>query len=66
MRVLSADWVVPVEGTPIKDGAVAIEGGRIAAVGPASELGPGERHRDSVIVPGLVNASLTLAHPAGS
>ena len=35
VRILSADWVVPVDGPPIHDGAVAIEDdGRIAAVGP--------------------------------
>ena len=57
MRVLSADWVVPVEGAPIRDGAVAIgEDGLIAAVGPASDLGTGERFEDAVIVPGLVDA----------
>ena len=44
VRVLSADWVVPVEGDPIRDGAVAIgDDGRIAAVGTAAELGAGER-----------------------
>jgi len=37
--VVSADWVVPVEGAPIADGAVAIaDDGTIAAVGPATEL----------------------------
>ena len=40
VRVLSADWVVPVEGPPIRDGAVAIDDdGRIAAVGTREELG---------------------------
>jgi cytosine/adenosine deaminase-related metal-dependent hydrolase len=62
VRVLSADWVVPVEGAPIRDGAVAIEEGRIAAVGPAAELGAGERHRDAVIVPGFVNAHSHLEY----
>jgi 5-methylthioadenosine/S-adenosylhomocysteine deaminase len=54
--VLSADWVLPVEGPPIQDGAVAIEGSRIAAVGPAGELGAGTRYEGCVILPGLVNA----------
>jgi 5-methylthioadenosine/S-adenosylhomocysteine deaminase len=62
VRVLSADWVVPVEGPPIRDGAVAIEGGVIAAVGPASDLGEGERHRDAVILPGFVNAHSHLEY----
>ena len=56
MRTLSADWVVPVEGDPIPDGAVAIDDGRIAAVGPSAELGEGERFKGCVIVPGFVNS----------
>lgn len=63
MRVLSADWVVPVDGAPIRDGAVAIgEDGRIAAVGTADELGEGERHAESVILPGFVNAHSHLEY----
>lgn len=57
MRLVSADWVVPVEGAPIRDGAVAIGAdGLIEAVGPAADLGAGERFEDAVIVPGLVDA----------
>ena len=57
MRVVSADWVVPVEGPPIADGAVAIaDDGTIAAVGAAADLGRGEHHEGCVIVPGFVNA----------
>jgi cytosine/adenosine deaminase-related metal-dependent hydrolase len=56
VRVVSADWVVPVEGDPIHDGAVAIgDDGRVAAVGPAADLGTGEHFAGCVIVPGLVN-----------
>jgi cytosine/adenosine deaminase-related metal-dependent hydrolase len=63
MRVLSADWVVPVEGPPIRDGAVAIgDGGLIEAVGPASELGDGDRFPESVILPGFVNAHTHLEY----
>jgi cytosine/adenosine deaminase-related metal-dependent hydrolase len=60
--VLSADWVLPVEGGPIENGAVAIENGRITAVGPVSELGEGTRYADSVIAPGLVNAHSHLEY----
>jgi 5-methylthioadenosine/S-adenosylhomocysteine deaminase len=60
--VLSADWVLPVEGAPIENGAVAIENGRIAAVGPAAELGDGTRYSDSVIAPGFVNAHSHLEY----
>ena len=57
MRILSADWVVPVEGLPIEGGAIAIaDDGTIAAVGTAADLGRGERYDGCVIVPGLVNA----------
>ncbi len=63
MRVLSADWVVPVEGRPIRDGAVSIgDDGRIASVGPADELGAGERFPDAVILPGFVNAHTHLEY----
>ena len=60
--VLSADWVLPVEGAPIESGAVAIEDGRIAAVGTAAELGEGTRYDDAVIVPGFVNAHSHLEY----
>jgi 5-methylthioadenosine/S-adenosylhomocysteine deaminase len=60
--VLSADWVLPVEGAPIESGAVAIEDGRIAAVGTAAELGEGTHYDDAVIVPGFVNAHSHLEY----
>jgi cytosine/adenosine deaminase-related metal-dependent hydrolase len=63
VRLISADWVVPVEGDPIADGAVAIgDDGRIAAVGPAAELGEGERFDGAVILPGFVNAHSHLEY----
>ena len=63
MRTLSASWVVPVEGDPIADGAVAIaDDGTIAAVGPSSELGAGERFDGCVIVPGFVDCHTHLEY----
>jgi cytosine/adenosine deaminase-related metal-dependent hydrolase len=62
VRILSADWVVPVDGPPIRDGAVAVEDGLIAAVGPAEELGEGEHFPDAVILPGFVNAHTHLEY----
>jgi cytosine/adenosine deaminase-related metal-dependent hydrolase len=67
VRILSADWVVPVEGPPIRDGAVAIEDGRIAAVGESAELdfdenGRRDHYPDAVILPGLVNAHSHLEY----
>ena len=62
MRVLSADWVLPVEGAPIENGAVAIEDGRIAAVGTIDELGAGDHFAEAAIVPGIVNAHSHLEY----
>lgn len=62
MRILSADWVLPVEGAPIENGALAIREGRIEAVGTASELGEGERFEGAAIVPGFVNAHTHLEY----
>lgn len=62
MSVLSADWVLPVASEPIRDGAVAIEDGRIAAVGTQDELGRGTHHPDSAILPGFVNAHSHLEY----
>jgi cytosine/adenosine deaminase-related metal-dependent hydrolase len=63
VKVVSADWVVPVEGAPIEDGAVAIaDDGTIAAVGPREELGDGEHHPEAVILPGFVNAHTHLEY----
>ena len=63
MRTLSADWVVPVEGAPIADGAVAIgDDGLIAAVGSRAELGGDVHYPESVILPGFVNAHTHLEY----
>ena len=63
MKVLSADWVVPVEGPPIRDGAVAIdESGLIAAVGARDELGAGDHYAEALILPGFVNAHTHLEY----
>ncbi len=66
-RVLSADWVLPVEGAPIRDGAVAIgDDGRIEAVGSvaevAAERGRVERFECAAILPGFVNAHTHLEY----
>jgi cytosine/adenosine deaminase-related metal-dependent hydrolase len=61
-RVLSADWVLPVSGPPVEQGAVAFEDGRITAVGPASELGRGEHYPEAAILPGFVNAHSHLEY----
>ncbi|HEX7295006.1 MAG TPA: amidohydrolase family protein [Pyrinomonadaceae bacterium] len=62
----SARWLVPVSSSPIEDGAIAIEGPTIVAVGarerivekfPAAEL---REHGSAIILPGLVNAHTHL------
>lgn len=65
-RRLAAPWVLPIEGPPIRDGAVLLDaGGRIAAVGAAAALPappgvPAEFLPDAVLLPGLVNVHTHL------
>ena len=70
VRVLSAPWVLPGRperpgaATPaIADGALALDGGVVVAVGPREAVerrhGPGERV-EAVLLPALVNAHLHL------
>jgi 5-methylthioadenosine/S-adenosylhomocysteine deaminase len=55
--------VVPVEGAPIADGAVAIgDDGLIAAVGTRADLGSDVHYAESVILPGFVNAHTHLEY----
>lgn len=62
IRLLSAEWVLPVDGAPIPDGAVAVQGSRLLWVGPRAELPEALRvHRPrvfprSILLPGWVNA----------
>jgi cytosine/adenosine deaminase-related metal-dependent hydrolase len=60
--VYSADWVLPVGAPPIAGGAVAIEDGRIAAVGTQDELGRGLHYPVAAILPGFVNAHSHLEY----
>jgi len=71
VTLLRAGWVVPVIGTPLRDGMVAVAEGRILWVGLARDAGaPQGVVRDlgpGVLLPGLVNAHchLELSHLAG-
>ncbi|HEV2591218.1 MAG TPA: amidohydrolase family protein [Gaiellaceae bacterium] len=57
--MISAGWVLPLDGPPIENGFVRFEGGRITEVGE----GRAERHYpDAVIVPGFVNAHSHLEY----
>ncbi len=77
-RLVSAPWVLlgaPAPGgavpVALRDGAVALDGDTVVAVGPAAGLaarfGPAER-LDAVLLPALVNAHLhlELSHLAGA
>ncbi len=61
MKVLTADYVLPISSEPIAKGAVAIDGETIAAVGRADEIlkefpgVPREDFEQSAILPGFVN-----------
>jgi cytosine/adenosine deaminase-related metal-dependent hydrolase len=65
--IVTADWVVPVSGPPIRDGAVLVHGRTIAEVGTRSDLCarhgevPLNEHPGCVIIPGLVNAHTHLS-----
>jgi cytosine/adenosine deaminase-related metal-dependent hydrolase len=60
--VYRARWVVPVEGAPIREGALAVRGGRVVAVGPSGQVAGGAVHDlgDGAIFPGFVNAHTHL------
>ena len=61
MKILTAEYVLPIASEPVKDGAVVIEDGSIAAVGPLPEikkrfpLAPAEDLGAAAILPGFVN-----------
>ncbi len=61
--ILKARFVIPVDGPVIENGAIAIEEGRITAVGRAREISsdpPTIDYEDAVICPGFVNAHTHL------
>ena len=60
-KIYCARWVVPVTSAPVVDGAVAVEGTRVAGVGSRAELvgrfpsAAVEDFGEAVILPGFVN-----------
>lgn len=66
VRILTARWVFPVSSAPIADGAVAIQAGRFAGVGPRAELAAAFPTADrwdlgeAALLPGLVNCHTHL------
>ncbi len=65
-KIYCARWVLPITSEPIRDGAVAVEGTRIAGVGARGELSKRfpaaavEDLGDAVILPGFVNCHTHL------
>jgi len=60
---IQADWLVTMAGPPIRTGRLAVQAGRIAAVGPADEVpivGRLLHLRDAVLMPGAINAHCHL------
>lgn len=78
LRVISAPWILPGRdpgrpgeaAPPIADGAVALDEGKVVAIGPREAIerrhGAGER-LDAILLPALVNAHvhLELSHLKG-
>ncbi|NUQ90433.1 MAG: amidohydrolase family protein [Glycomyces artemisiae] len=64
MHVYTAPVVVPVAGDPIREGAVGVDGGRIAYVGPAADAPEADETTafTGVVTPGLVNAHTHLCY----
>jgi cytosine/adenosine deaminase-related metal-dependent hydrolase len=67
--IIRARTVVPMEGPPIENGAVAVDGDRIAAVGRFDEIrsthaGDVIDLGESILLPGLVNAHCHLDYTA--
>ncbi len=66
MKLYCARWVLPMSGGAIEDGAVAVEGARVAGVGRRAELAArfdgatAEEFGEAVIIPGLVNCHTHL------
>jgi 5-methylthioadenosine/S-adenosylhomocysteine deaminase len=59
--ILAADWVVPVDGPPVRDGAVEVRDGVVAAVGERDGR-EDELLGGCLILPGLVNAHTHLEY----
>lgn len=62
VKIYSARWVLPIVGPPVENGAVAIDGKRIVAVGPVAEVAAKfpetslDQLGNAIILPGLINS----------
>jgi hypothetical protein len=57
---LRASWLVPISAPPIRDGALLVRDGRIAAIGKAKDIVPDRdclrlEFPDGILLPGFVN-----------
>src|SRR5829696_3284308 len=65
-KIYCARWVLPITAGPIRDGAVAVEGTRVAGVGPRAELAARypsaavEELGEAALLPGFVNCHTHL------
>ena len=65
-KIYSARWVLPVTSGPIRDGAVAVEGTRVACVGTRAEVSERfpsavvEELGEAAVLPGFVNCHTHL------
>ncbi len=62
-RLYRAAWVLPIEVSPVRDGWVAVRGGRVTAVGggrPPAGAPPDTDLGSVAVLPGLVNAHTHL------
>ena len=60
--LIKARYILPIDGPPIENGAIVVEGDRVAAVGPANAIGPRADvdYGDTAILPSFVNAHTHL------
>ena len=63
-ELIAADWVLPMDGDPIRNGGIVIAEDRIAAVGHRSELQADTTtvYDDAIVLPGFVNAHAHLEY----
>jgi cytosine/adenosine deaminase-related metal-dependent hydrolase len=67
MKIIRAQWILPITRPPIHDGAIAIKQGKIYKVGSTSEIikeikAPLHDLGSSIFLPGLVNAHTHLEY----
>lgn len=58
MTVYEADWICPISGPPIRNGAIAVENGRISKLGLIEDIHGDHRvhYSGCAVIPGFVNA----------